>query len=201
MYVLDAVKRVAEKLTDVGRPTRQELDLLLRQRKANALRFADDGLTPNNPRLPMVLYRTPVRLVQMFDPAAIFEELFDANGWREAWRNGIYPYLHYHSQIHEVLGIARGRVRVEFGGRRGRKIVLKAGDVVVMPAGTGHKRLGHSGDLLVVGAYPPFGKYSECLPRKHDHEKAARDIPKVPLPAKDPVYGRDGPLIRLWSKR
>ena len=201
MYVLDAVKQVVERFTDIGRPTRQELVSLLRKRKPNAFRFPDDGVTPNNPTLPMVLYRTPVRLAQMFDPAAILEELFHANGWGEAWRNGIYSYLHYHSQIHEVLGIARGKVRVEFGGKSGRKITLKAGDVVVMPAGTGHRRIGHSSDLLVVGAYPAFGKYNECLPLKHDHERAMLDIAKVSLPSKDPVYGRHGPLIRLWSKR
>ena len=201
MYELQTLKGQAEKLTGLGRPSRGELCEALRQRKPNAFRFIDDGLTPNNPKLPMVLYRSPIRLSGMFDPAAVFEELFSMNGWQDSWRNGIYPYLHYHSKIHEVLGIARGNARVQFGGPKGRKINLKAGDVTIMPAGTGHRLLGDSDDLLVVGAYPPFGKYDECLPVGCDHVASLRAIPKVPLPRKDPVYGRNGPLIHLWSKK
>src|SRR5262249_31852928 len=102
-------------------------------------------------------------------------------------------------QTHEVLGIARGAVRVQFGGRKGRKITLKAGDVVVLPAGTGHQRLGADKDLLVVGAYPSAGKYDECRSSKSEHERALIVIPKVPLPKKDPVYGADGPLSDCWK--
>ena len=36
------------------------------------------------------------------------------------WRNGIYPYVHYHSMIHEALGVARGRAKVRFGGDNGQ---------------------------------------------------------------------------------
>jgi hypothetical protein len=34
----------------------------------------DDGVIPNNPKLPFVLYRSPVRLSVKFDPAAVFEK-------------------------------------------------------------------------------------------------------------------------------
>jgi uncharacterized protein YjlB len=64
------------------------------------------GIIPNNPKLPLVLYRSPVRLLGKFDPAAVFEELFERNGWGDSWRNGIYDYAHYNSRIHEVLGVA-----------------------------------------------------------------------------------------------
>ena len=35
-----------------------------------AFRFEDDGETPNNPRLPLVVYRAAVNLVGAPDPAA-----------------------------------------------------------------------------------------------------------------------------------
>jgi uncharacterized protein YjlB len=185
-------------VTGRGRPRRRELDALVQQRKARALRFKDDGLVPNHPKWPLIVYRSPVRLVESLDPAAIFEELFARNGWRDAWRNGIYDYVHYHPRTHEVLGIARGRARVQFGGHKGRKLELKAGDVVVLPAGTGHQRLSGSKDLLVVGAYPPSGEYDEFGASKEEHDRALGSIVRVKPPGADPIYGRDGPLRRLW---
>jgi uncharacterized protein YjlB len=195
--LIEAAKKIAERTTGWRQPAKSDLDELLRKRKARALRFKDDGLTPNHPRWPLVLYRSPVVLTDDFDPAAIFENLFERNGWHDSWRAGIYDFLHYHSRIHEVLGIARGRVRVRFGGAKGRAFELKAGDIAILPAGTGHQCLGAS-DLLVVGAYPAAGTYDECRPNLPDHDRAVKTIPKVPRPKKDPVYGSDGPLLKLW---
>ena len=112
--------------------------------------FADDGETPNNPRLPLVLYRGAVAL-EGSDPAAAFERCFARHGWPDGWRNGIFAFHHFHSHTHETLGIARGRARVEFGGARGREVDLEAGDVAILPAGCGHRRVSSSADLLVVG--------------------------------------------------
>jgi uncharacterized protein YjlB len=201
MALLETVKERFEKVTGWARPSGRDLDALLRQRKPNAFRFKDDGTIPNNPKLPLVLYRSPVRLTDKLDPAAVFEELFGRNGWGDSWRDGIYDYVHYHSRIHEVLGIARGHARVRFGGAKGRVLMLKAGDVAILPAGTGHERLSGSKDLLVIGAYPPFGTYDECRTSAKERARAHTTIPKVVLPRKDPVYGRDAPLMRLWRRR
>jgi uncharacterized protein YjlB len=114
-------------------------------------------------------------------------------------RDGIYDYGHYHSRIHEVLGIARGKGRVRFGGRKGRIFTLKVGDVAVLPAGTGHQRLSASDDFLVIGAYPPSGTYDECT-AVEDRPRALKTLPMVALPRKDPVYGISGPLSKLWKK-
>ena len=163
-----------------------------------AFRFADDGETPNNPALPLLVYRGVVAR-DGADPAAPFEEAFAAHGWGRSWRNGIHDFLHFHTRTHEVLGIARGRARVQFGGARGRDLEVQAGDVVVLPAGTGHLRLSASADLLVVGAYPDNSGFDQKRPGQIDHASAVAAVAAVPLPHKDPVYGADGPLRTIWS--
>jgi uncharacterized protein YjlB len=98
------------------------------------------------------------------------------------------------------MGIAKGRVRVRFGGKKGKEIDLEPGDVTVLPAGTGHQRISESTDLLVVGAYPPSGQYNLCRGSRAEHTRALQSIPLVPKPEADPVYGPDGPLVRLWGR-
>jgi uncharacterized protein YjlB len=194
----EKLKRLAERLTGWGRIPESELSDLLVPRKANSLRFSDDGVIPNHPAWSLIHYRSPVSFPADADPAAIFEDLFRHNGWGRSWRGGIYTYVHYHSRTHEVLAVARGRTKVRFGGNRGRTCYGKAGDVFILPAGTGHQCLGATDDFLVVGAYPDSGTYDECT-TSEDHEKAIKTIGKVKRPAKDPVYGPGGPLRRLWS--
>lgn len=197
MSFLESIKRVAEKTTGWQRP--EDPKALLRERKPRPYRFKDDGLIPNHPRWPLVVYKSAVRLPESLDPAAVFEELFERNGWGDTWRDGIYDWLHYHSRTHEVLGIARGSGKVQFGGRKGRTVTLKAGDVAILPAGTGHQCFKATSDFVVVGAYPPTGSYDECT-SVEDRKKALPSIRKTTRPRKDPVYGKDGPLLRVWSK-
>ena len=199
MTVLDTIKTVAEKVTGIGRPERDDLQSLIRPRKPATLRFDDDGIVPNHPRWPLIVYRGAIELRDGLDPAAIIEDVFSRNGWGRSWRNGIYDYVHYHSRVHEVLGVARGTATVEFGGLKGKKLTLKAGDVAVLPAGTGHRRIDASSDFLVVGAYPPSGTYDECT-TSEDRNHALKTVRRVPRPRRDPVYGaRDG-LVGLWKR-
>jgi uncharacterized protein YjlB len=160
--------------------------------------FADDGSVPNNPTLPFLIYRDAIDFKGNPDPEEVVERAFAANKWGDMWRNGIYPYVHYHPTIHEAMGIARGRARVRFGGNDGPEIELAAGDVCVLPAGTGHQGLWASADLMVIGAYPPTGKYDLCRGSKAERLRALTVIPEVPLPLTDPVFGRGGPLTKLW---
>jgi uncharacterized protein YjlB len=161
--------------------------------------FVDDGETPNNPRLPLLVYRRAVPVAGRRDPALAFERPFAAHGWANGWRNGIHPFLHFHTAAHEVLGIARGQATVEFGGASGRALGIAAGDVIVLPAGTGHRRVSASDDLLVVGAYPVNGAFDEKRPGQVAHAKAVAAICGVPLPEMDPMQGRRGPLLDLWQ--
>ena len=166
--------------------------------KPLAVTFQDDGVVPNNPRLPLLYYRGAIDLSGTPDPEEVIEALFAKNGWGEMWRNGIFPYVHYHSMIHEGMGIARGRAKVRFGGNKGQEIELMQGDVCVLPAGTGHQCLWASPDLMVIGTYPKTGKYDLCRGSRGEHAKAMKTIPHVPLPDSDPVFGKQGPLLRLW---
>jgi uncharacterized protein YjlB len=172
---------------------------LLRERKLQTYRFKDDGLIPNHPKWPLIIYKRAVRLPASFDPAAVFEELFDMNGWgglvaRRHLRLCPLSFAHPRGPRHRA-----GNGKVQFGGTKARTLALKAGDVAILPAGTGHQCLKASEDFLVVGAYPPSGTYDVCTSLEH-RKKALSTIPRVARPRKDPVYGKDGPLMRVWRK-
>ncbi len=160
--------------------------------------FADDGIVPNNP-MPFLVYEGAVAL-DRGHPEATIEKLFAANGWGAMWRNGVYDFLHYHATVHEVLGIARGHARVRFGGDKGRELEISAGDVAILPAGTGHQCLSASRDFSVVGAYPPGPKMQITRPTVENHAKALKTIPEVKVPTTDPVMGEEGPLVSLWKR-
>jgi uncharacterized protein YjlB len=134
MPMLEQAKKIVEKVTGIGRPACADLPRLFRVRRATPLSFADDGKTPNNPQYPLLLYRDVVLFKNRYDRAAIFEEVFAANGWWRSWRDGIYKFLHFHTGSHEVLGIARGSARVQLGSAKGKTLTVEAGDVVVLPA-------------------------------------------------------------------
>ena len=159
--------------------------------------LAADGAIPNHPRWPLLVYPGAVPIGGA-DPAAAFEALFGRNRWPAAWRNGVFPFHHFHSNGHEVLGIYSGEVTVQFGGDAGIAVTAKPGDVIVLPAGTGHKRLALKGTLGVVGGYPEGSHPDTCVPPFVRAAKSAAAVAGVPLPAADPVYGPGGPLFEHW---
>jgi len=106
------------------------------------------------------------------------------------WTDTIYDYRHFHSTAHEVLGIAEGTVTLRLGGDQGSLVRLKAGDMLVLPAGVGHRRVS-ANDVKVIGAYPRGQSH-------YDMKRAGRSVPEVAVPLSDPFYGIDGPLAAEW---
>ena len=160
------------------------------------LRFPAGDEIPNNPDLPVLAYRG---VGELAGGAAACEELFTGNGWGGTWRNSVLPFHHFHSTSHEALGVAAGRATLALGGPQGEEVQVAAGDVLVLPAGTGHKRVEASDDFLVVGAYPP-GQEDYDMRRGDPGElEEVRNIERVPLPPADPVAGASGSLADAWG--
>jgi uncharacterized protein YjlB len=82
------------------------------------------------------------------------------------------------------------------GGENGQEFIINAGDVLVLPTGTGHCELSASPDFLVIGAYPPSQHWDICCTAP-DPDAQTR-MAHLPFPASDPVHGPSGPLTKLW---
>ena len=158
----------------------------------------DTGPIPNNAKCPLLIYPNALMLPKD-NPARFIERLLAANHWGGTWRNGIYAFHHYHSTAHEVLACYHGSARVQLGGEPGILQMMNVGDVILIPAGTGHKKLCATDDFAVVGGYPQGQNWDMCYGKSGERPQADHNIARVPLPQSDPIYGPDGPVLEFWK--
>ncbi len=160
------------------------------------LLFKDDGKIPNS-KYPLLLYRDVFPAREM-EGASWLEQTFAVNNWTNSWRNGIYPFHHYHSTSHEVLGIYSGSALVHLGGESGQKIRIRAGDIIIIPAGVGHKNLDSEG-LGVVGAYPEGRSWDVNKGLPGERPQTDHNISALPIPLRDPLQGKNAGLTKIWQ--
>lgn len=110
----------------------------------------------------------------------------------------MYSTTHFHSTSHEILAISNGKAKLCFGGEANPnriEAVVASGDVIVVPAGVGHRLLEDmDGGFEMVGSYPKGKQWDMCYGRKGE-EEANKRIERLSWFEKDPVYGQEGPVL------
>ncbi len=159
----------------------------------DALHCEPNGGFPNS-AWPVLWYHD-LLASQAIDKAETFETLFAQHGWQPQWRHTMYDFDHFHSTAHEALGVFRGTATVCLGGPHGRQIEVHAGDVLVLPAGVGHRRSHASADFCMVGAYPDGQQWDTLRGDPAQLAAATERIAGLPVPDRSPVGGA---MMRFW---
>ena len=157
----------------------------------------DDGVFPNS-TLPVLYYRNILKH-PFFFPARNIRRIFARNNWTNSWKSGIFDYHHYHSNTHEVMGMLEGKTTIQLGGPNGKKLAIKEGDVLVIPAGVAHKNLGKENDITCIGAYPDGRHYDMNYGKPGERPATDKNIQSVPVPECDPVFGKNKGLPKMWK--
>lgn len=159
--------------------------------------FQENEYFPNNPKLPVLIYQ------KVFDEQRVTPEDIELvlyrNNWRYSWRNGIYTFHHYHSTAHEVLVVYSGWAEVQLGGPNQEILRIEKGDLVILPAGTAHKKINSGDGFAVIGAYPDQQAWDMNYGKPEETEQAKNNIEKVKIPGKDPIFGNQGPVFEHWK--
>ncbi|HEV7416154.1 MAG TPA: hypothetical protein VGN98_08345 [Tianweitania sediminis] len=147
----------------------------------------DRSLGVPNSALPFVFWKK--RLPESARDGAAACRLFEANGWTGTWVYTVYPFWHFHTQGHEVLACVSGQAVLGFGGDSGIITKVEIGDVCIVPAGVGHKRINASTDFRVAGGYPP-GQHGDITnPGDMAADAIEKALAQVALPDTDPITG------------
>jgi uncharacterized protein YjlB len=165
----------------------------------------DDGVIPNSKR-PAGVYRNAISFEELGAGAARNQIKAQAqvelgafvkkNGWEVQWLYFVYQRLHYHSTTDEVLAVYSGSATLELGGPNvGRRLVVRRGDVVYIPAGVAHCALHRTKDFLVFGIYPQGKKWDMLYGAPNDRVVALKNLEHFKSPQQDPFYGKEGFFI------
>lgn len=151
------------------------------QKECIRLFLKDDGVFPNNAKVPLVLHRQVVPTAGGSATAQAMETIFEENGWEPQWHGSLYTVHHYHATTHEAIGVLCGEATVQFGGPQGPEIQVSAGDALLIPAGVAHC-LKSSTRFRVIGAYPPGCTPDMCVGAAGERPDADHAIRQAPLP-------------------
>jgi uncharacterized protein YjlB len=159
-------------------------------------RLTPHAWVPNNRCLPVIVYRHAFDAATR-DLGAQIDRRFAERGWPVQWHDGVFDYHHFHSTAHEVLGVIAGSAELIVGGPGGRTLRIVGGDVLLLPAGTGHCLATRDDAFQVAGGYPHGQQWD--IRRDALTPGELRLMEALPFPACDPVYGERGPLIEHWT--
>ncbi|KAF2193524.1 hypothetical protein K469DRAFT_691090 [Zopfia rhizophila CBS 207.26] len=163
-----------------------------------------------NSKLPILVYRG---VLQGFSADGMLEHI-QSNEWIKGGQWKAYAVAHFHSNVHECYAVIKGKSTYQLGkspidaevdeeGREnGMKLKVAEGDVFVLPAGVSHCSIESEGDYEFIGLYPkgsPAWDMNYCKETPEETKVKAVDCSKVPVPDLDPVFGKSGPLPRLWQ--
>ncbi len=149
---------------------------------------------PNSP-LPVAVYRRVTAGTGLEDT---LRSTFAANGWSGLWTGAIFGYDHFHSNAHEVVGIASGQAILGLGGPSGIRLDVGEGDVVLIPAGTGHRRVRGSSDFMVIGGFPLGQEIHDIYTDLAECHGYRSRIAAVPLP-RHPLTDTQGGTLEFWT--
>lgn len=153
---------------------------------------------PNSP-LPLVIFKR--RLAREDCGGEAVCDLYVRNGWTGTWVYTVYPFWHFHTLGHEVLACVGGSATIGFGGDEGIRAEVEIGDVCIVPAGVGHRRLVATDSFLMAGGYPPTQIGDIVRPGEMDVAQAMAAIGKLALPTTDPISGDKAQgLVALWRE-
>jgi len=158
------------------------------------------GLIPNTTihSKPLLIYHA------VFPPSTkvgdIEKHLESIGSVTPQWRYTMYSTTHFHSSTHEVLCIIKGRARLCFGGEENNdrvEPVVEKGDVIIVPAGVGHRLLEDlDGGFQMVGSYPPGKQWDMCYGKPGEEEEIGA-IKQLEWFTVDPIYGAEGPSLSV----
>ncbi|KAL4915079.1 RmlC-like cupin domain-containing protein [Aspergillus aurantiobrunneus] len=146
---------------------------------------------------PLMIYH------QAFDASAegLSKHLEETGEISPSWIYTIYSRTHFHSTSH--VGVVSGSAHLCFGSEESPdrfKPEVSKGDLIIVPAGVGHRLLsdnnGMQGPFKMVGAYPQDKSWDMCYGQPGE-EDSCRNIGSLDWFQRDPLYGKDGPALRV----